>query len=80
MFFTSELLAGKTGKNHWFGHVLDLFGENGHAIDTLPETNSSPLKIDGWKTIVSFWDGPFSGAMLVLGRVCFVENTRCQQM
>ena len=29
---------------------------------TLPETNSSPLKIDGWNTIVSFWNGLFSGA------------------
>ena len=26
---------------------------------TLPETNSSPLEIDGWNTIVSFWEGPF---------------------
>ena len=25
--------------------------------------------MDGWNTIVSFWEGPFSGAMLVLGRV-----------
>ena len=31
---------------------------------TLPETNSSPLKMDGWNTIVSFWDDLFSGAML----------------
>ena len=34
---------------------------------TLPETNSSHLKMDGWNTwntIVSFWDGLFSGAML----------------
>ena len=29
---------------------------------TLPETNSSHLKMDGWNTIVSFWDGLFSGA------------------
>ena len=29
----------------------------------------SPLKMDGWNTIVSFWDGLFLGAMLVLGRV-----------
>ena len=37
---------------------------------TLPKTyNSSHLKMDGWNTIVSFWDGPFSGAMLVSGRV-----------
>ena len=25
--------------------------------------------MDAWNTIVSFWDGLFSGAMLVLGRV-----------
>ncbi len=31
-------------------------------IDTLPETNSSPLKMDGWNTILSYWDGQFSGA------------------
>ena len=29
---------------------------------TLPETNSSPLKMDGWKTILSYWGpGLFSG-------------------
>ena len=33
--------------------------------NTLPKTNSSPLKMDGWKTIVSFWDGLFSGALAV---------------
>ena len=27
-----------------------------------PDTNSSPLKIDGSKTIVIFWDAIFSGA------------------
>ena len=31
---------------------------------TPPKFNSSPLKNDGWKTILSFWDGNFSGAML----------------
>ena len=37
-------------------------------VSTLPETNSSPLKIDGWET--SFLLGwPFSGATLVLGMV-----------
>ena len=34
---------------------------------TLPKFNSSPLKNDGWKTILSFWDGKFSGAMLNFG-------------
>ena len=41
------------------------------------KTNSSHLKMDGWNT--SFlWDGPFSDAMLVSGRVIFckwVETT-----
>ena len=40
-----------------------------YSIYTLPETNSSPLKMDGWNTIGSFWDGLFSGAMSVSGRV-----------
>ena len=31
------------------------------------ETNSSPLKVGGWETILSFWDGLFSGSMLVSG-------------
>ena len=29
---------------------------------TLPKFNSSPLKMDGWKTILSYWEGNFSGA------------------
>ena len=42
--------------------------------NTLPETNSSPLKMDGWNTsIVSFWDGLFSVAMLVSGRVLVLK-------
>ena len=32
------------------------------SIFTLPDTNSSHLKMDGWNTIVSFWDGLSSGA------------------
>ena len=34
-------------------------------IDTLPETNSSHLKMDVWKTNLSFYNGPFSGAFAV---------------
>ena len=30
---------------------------------TLPKTNSSHLKMYGWDTIVSFWEGLFSGAI-----------------
>ena len=36
---------------------------------SLELTASLPLKMDGWNTIVSFWGGLFSGAMLVSGRV-----------
>ena len=45
--------------------------------------------MDGWNTIVSFWDGLFSGAMLVLGSVstphltckfaCLVVGQKCQR-
>ena len=40
----------------------------------LPETNSWHLKIDGWKTILSFWDCLFLGAMLTLIRNAFKQN------
>ena len=38
-------------------------------MDTLPETNSSPLKMDGWNTILSYW-GPayFQGRLLLVSR------------
>ena len=38
----------------------------------LPETNSSHLKMDGWNTIVSCWDGLLSGALAVSFRKCNV--------
>ena len=31
---------------------------------TFPEINSSHLKMDSWNTIISFWDGLFSGCHL----------------
>ena len=34
----------------------------GHQRVTLPETNGSLLKMDGWNTILSYWGGLFSGA------------------
>ena len=48
-------------------------------VATLPETNSSPLKMDGWKTIVSYWGGLFSGAMLVSGRVMALRDKNGQK-
>ena len=39
---------------------------------TLSETNSLHLKMDWVGIRVSFWNGPFSGAMLVLGSVEFL--------
>ena len=31
---------------------------------TLPETDNSHLKRDGWNTIISFWDGLFLGGKI----------------
>ena len=39
-----------------------------------PKFNSSPLKNDDWKTILSYWEGNFSGAMLNFGRVRVLED------
>ena len=41
-------------------------------LPSLKLTASLPLRICGWETILSFWEGPFSG--LVLGRVLFLRN------
>ena len=38
-------------------------------IPSLKLTASLHLKMDDWKTILSFWEGPFSGAMFILARV-----------
>ena len=35
---------------------ISFFSPKTNLVDTLPETNKSPLKMDGWKTILSFWD------------------------
>ena len=53
-----------------FGHfeVHLLFGTKSQLY-TLPETNSSPLRMDGWNTSFLLGPGLFSGAMLVSGRV-----------
>ena len=39
---------------------------------TPPKFNSSPLKNGGWKTILSYWEGNFSGAMLNFG--CYIRG------
>ena len=51
-------------------------GDGSSWGDTLPETNSSHLKIDGWKTILSFW-GPACFQelwLLVSGRVIVTSH------
>ena len=51
-----------------WGHNIDVFGQVFFWNNSLPETNKSPLKNDGWNT--SFWGKPiFRGELLVLGRV-----------
>ena len=43
--------------------------------NTLPETNSSHLKADGW--LLSFWKGLlFSGELFVSGRVGMLDHTQ----
>ena len=63
---------GSIGKN-W--KHLDIHGGFSSHVSfrggTLPETNSSPLKMDGWRTILSFLDGLFSGAIAVSFRECY---------
>ena len=39
-------------------------------VPSLKLTARLQLKMDGWKTILSFWDGLFSGAMFVSFREC----------
>ena len=38
-------------------------------LHSLKLTAGLPLKNGGWETIPFFWEGLFSGAMLILGRV-----------
>jgi len=45
------------------------FNKQFNKITTPPKTNSSHMKMDGWNTFFLLGFGPFSGAMLVLGRV-----------
>ena len=42
----------------------------------LPETNSLHLKIDGWKTIHSFWDCFLASALLVSGSVTRIQGLK----
>ena len=57
----------------WLYHLYCFVKSQQYITFTLPETNSLHLKMDGWNTILSFWEGLFSGDMLVLG--CFGEGT-----
>ena len=58
----------------WFGKTVNfcipLLNRGYSMVFTLPETNSSHLKMDGWNTNFLLGPGLFSGAMLVLGSVC----------
>ncbi len=63
------------GHPTFFCHLSpQLFLKSCHNIPSVKLT-CLPLKMDGWKTILSFWDGLFSGAMLVLGRVHYPQFT-----
>ena len=63
----------------WNSHRFTGLGRGPHSLHPvsfkwIPSLKLTwHLKMDGWNTgiLVSFWDGLFSGAMLVLGRVIF---------
>ena len=63
-----------------YGEIMGGNG-NGFEIDdnelicciTLPNTNSSPLKIGGWKTILSFSETLFSGAKMLVYHFGYVS-------
>ena len=50
-------------------------------VHTLPETNMAPengwLFFQSFGILVSFWDGLFSGAMLISGRVDVSDEMSC---
>ena len=54
-------------KCHFWGIQFRVIWGDPLFADTLPETNrTSPLKMDGWNTILSYWGfGLFSGAFAV---------------
>ena len=59
------LLNGQTSRLINGGYYFVGFGPIQFLIDTLPETNSSHLKIGGWKmNFLLGVNGPFSGANL----------------
>ena len=62
-----EILAN----NEWISpHMKILLGKI-----TPPKFNSSPLKNGGWKTIPSYREGNFSGAVLNFGGVFFLPES-----
>ena len=75
----------KKESGRWWGckfYVLTLFFHKNYipmngpsvkkiVLGTPLKFNSSPLKNDGWKTILSFWEGNFSGTLLNFSWVVF---------
>ena len=46
-------------------------------VTTLPETNIFSLKMDGRFRFIPYWNGPFLGAMFVLGTVSSLVCQAC---
>ena len=72
---TQELHNYFQGREVVFKYSLNQ--KNDHGINKIPSlklTASLHLKMDGCNTIVSFWEGRFSGAMLVSGRLIILTN------
>ena len=52
---------------------------SGRVPGTLKLTGSLDLKMDGCNTTLAFWQGLFSQAMLVLGRVVYIGDVKTSQ-
>ena len=48
--------------------------------NTLPKTNSSPLKMNGWKTNLSFWNGSFFRGHVRFRRCSSTMNSALQHI
>ena len=76
-FFNKKSTSSRNHNNVNNNHNINDNNNLNLNINTLPKTNSSHLKMDGWKTILSFW-GPrpiFPGANLLLASGSRVIST-----
>ncbi len=54
-YITIHWVVPSPSNSHHQDYLPLLLGGGDNPNHTLPETNSSPLKMDGWNTILSYW-------------------------